>query len=1311
MYIVNLISRICLLLLLLIGSIQTIGAENSAFYYYKQLGIKEGLSQSKVLSILNDYRGSLWIGTESGLNRYDNGHLKQYLHQSNEKTSLPSNYIYFIAEDSLFNLWIATKTGVCLYDRKNDCFQQVVICGKANPLIASYLLLDDGIIFGGENCIYKFEYTTKQWKTLYLEQQSKTYISFKKMVRHDNRHVLINTTWRGIYRFDLHTNQLKKIDHFTDNNYTCIYVDSLKRLWISPYGKGLYCYQNDQVIKHYTTTNSLLTYNVIYDIAEKDNQLWIATDGGSINILSLKDNTFSCINHIRDDLNSFPADAVYRIHRDPANNIWAGTVCNGLIGIKHVHASSHSNVPFNNPYGLSGPAVNSFFQDSDGIIWIGIDGAGVNRYDPILKTFTHYPTTENDKITSIVEFSPRELLFFSFNKGFYLFDKRNGKVRSFDLICKEANEEVYKFGLTARMQRISKSKIVISIEHIYVYDIIENKLEKIAENDKDYHKYSPLIITSKANKIYFLDLTNIYEYDSSNKEFRAVYRGDQILNDACVDHNGNFWLASADGLIYYNPTSQKSQFIHTILFNEVTSVTADGHNRIWVGTRQGLYAYSVKKEKIIILNETDGVLPNEYISGSHLLLQNGDVIIGGFSGMTYIDSNIHFDAETTHKVELLDVLLNGLSIIPEKERNRNVETIEIPWDFTSLQLKTLLNAKDIFYKNIFHFSIEELNQELTRSNSNSLVINYLPIGEYTITASYYTRDGEWSAKQQILHIIVTPPWWKTVGFYMSLCLLFGLLVYSVIYYFLRKKRIQQKKEIMQLKNKMYEEKINFLTNISHELRTPLTLICAPLKRILNQESEEKDMEKLLRPIYKQAYQMKNIIDMVLDVRKLEEGKDMLHILPYPLNEWIGSVGNKFAHEFEIKGIKLAYDLDSRITEIPFDKHKCEFVLSNFLMNALKFSESGTITTISTQLMEGQDWVKVAVADEGMGLNRVDTESLFTNFYQGVHEKGGSGIGLSYAKSLITLHKGKIGASNNNSGVGAVFYYELPLLTNVSEVENMTCISQIVEDKVQEKNEMDDTYLNKYSVIVIEDTADLRNYLKEALERYFHRVYVAKDGKEGLEQIKRHLPDIIISDVMMPRMNGFELCSQVKTDLSVSHIPFILLTAYYNTQNMSIGYKTGADAFLPKPFEIDSLLALSYNQLKLREQIRLRYNEDQTITYKEISFSNADETFLLKLNTLITDNMSHSELDVPFLATNMCISRSLLFKKVKAIAGVGIIDYVNKLRVDKAIILMNTTSMNISEISEIVGFSSLRYFSKVFKAIKGELPSAYRKQNN
>lgn len=1299
------LTAIIILLLLLIGNARLLHADTS-YYYYKQLGIREGLSQSKVQCVLNDHRGYLWIGTESGLNCYDRDHLKQYLHQSGKEKTLPHNHIIFLAEDSLYNLWIGTMSGICLYDRANDNFRTLLHHGK--PIyVASCLWVEGGILLAGSGTIYKFEYETQQLKVLYEATDPSFYTPFWKMIRTDHEHILLNSRWHGIYSFNLKTGELKKIDSFAEKNYTGICLDSHKRLWVSVYGKGLYCYENNQLREHFTAANSPLTYDVIHDLTERENELWVATDGGGINIISLDDFSFRYIQQEQDNIRSFPSNTIYRLYVDPSDNMWAGSIRNGLIGIKSVYACSFQNVPFGNQYGLSNPTINGFFQDDDGMIWIGTDGGGINRFDPISETFRHYPATRHEKVVSIVDYTPDELLFFSFNKGLFIFHKQTGQIRPFMLVNPEINHKTCISGFSVYLQRISKNKILFSAQHIFIYDAKTRKFEMVAGMGKEYQRNSPLIITTVGTKTYLADLHNICVYDTADNRFETLYQGEQMINDVCMDRHGIFWIASEEGLVRYDPHTGKSGLIQTNLFQETISVLADHHDRVWIGTRRNLYVYSSVTRNFIQLDEIDGVMPNEYLFHAALLAKNGDVYAGGTTGMTVVNSAVHFNVDTVYTLELLDVLLNGLPAPLTQEQKAPVPTVRIPWNFSSLQLKVLLNEDDIFRKNTFIFGIKGFDKELTRNNSNQLTIRHLPIGEYTITASYYTRIGEWSPKQQILHIIVAPPWWKTVWFRAGAILLLLLCAYGIVFYFHRKNQVKQRKEITRIKNRMYEEKINFLTNISHELRTPLTLICAPLKRLIDRESCHKDTEHQLGLIYRQACQMKIILDMVLDVRKLEEGQDQLHIVPHPLNEWVRSVGDKFANEYKVKGIKLAYDPDERIHTVPFDKIKCEFVLSNFLMNALKFSESSTTTTLITRMSPNNDRVRISVKDEGIGLDWADTAGIFSNFYQGTHEKGGSGIGLSYAKTLITLHKGNIGALNAPER-GAEFYYELPLSTDANAQAEWPSEEAAADIGVKEPDQIDYTFLKKFFVIVVEDTAELRNYLKETLSDYFARVYVAKDGKEGLEQIKKKVPDIIISDVMMPRMNGFDLCREVKTNLDISHIPFILLTAYHDSHHMRIGYKTGADAFLPKPFEVDSLLALIYNQLRQREQIRLRYQEDQCLSHKEMCFSNADEAFLLKLNAFIANHMSNPKLDVTFLAHQMCMSRSLLFNKVKAITGMGIINYVNKQRIDKSIMLLTTTSMNITEISEVVGFSSSRYFSRVFKAIKGENPSAYRK---
>lgn len=1300
----NLFKTLSIFIFLLFTNHINLSSQSSDLYFYNKLGVKEGLSQSKVQSILNDSQGNIWIGTVSGLNRYKNGEIKQYTNLEKENRGLSSNNVQFIVEDAQLNIWVATQSNLFIYDRKNDIFKKIVFNKYPNAYINSYLLVDDGIIVGGENCILKYEYNNSCWKTLYSNHIP--YIRIRKMLLLNSDTILFSS-WSGLYLFDLKENKTKEFHILGNKYYTCIYKDSQNRLWLSPYGEGLYCFENNELIKHYHTKNSQLNYDVIYDIVEKKDQLWIATDGGGINILSLKTETFSYITHTQDDLSSFPDNAVCRMYLDKANNLWAGTVFSGLICIKEVYAHSYTEVPFNNPYGLSRSTINTIIQDTKGMVWLATDGGGINQFDSTHKTFKHYINTQNYKITSIVEFNPSNLLIFSYNKGFYLFNKEKGFIEPFPKLSQKIYQLFNTYGISVTMHKISENKVLLIMKDTYLYDIKSNELKMIAQYNKDYNTYTPQVIESDQEKIRFLDSKNIYEYNIEKSEINLIYNSPNSLMDGSIDDHGVYWLATADGLISFDAQTQKSNLIKTSLFKEAISVVPDKQDRVWIATRKGLFVYNIKEKNIIIFDETNGVSKNEYKANSNLLLHNGDILIGGYNGLTFINSNVIFHKDNNALIDLYHIKLNGAIVSVKDDTNKKIKSIKIPWNYNSLELNVHVNTNDIFKNTVLLFSIKELNKEVLSSSRNPLSLNFLPIGKYTLSASYYTIEGKWSTKQDILNIEITTPWWKTKWFYLSIIVLLLLIVFISFYFILQKKKIQHQKEIFQLKNKIYEDKIQFLTNVSHELRTPLTLICAPLKRMIDQKVEKNEHQSLLELIYNQANQIKNMVDLILDIRKLEEGKETLHLISIDLNQWIQDVSSKFTYEFKTKDILLEYELDNRIGKVAFDAKKCEIVLSNFLTNTLKFAYTNTSTIIKTHLSDDMKWIKISISDEGIGLENVHIDSLFKTFYQGNHNEKGSGIGLAYAKSLISLHKGKIGANKNENKPGATFYFELPV--NNSDILNeFNKEENIIKCNTENRNNVDFSILKKYTIIIVEDTNDLRVYLKNTLKQYFQKVYIAKDGLEGLLQIKKHLPDIIISDLMMPQMNGFDLCVKVKTDLSISHIPFVLFTAYNNPQNMSIGYKMGADAFIPKPFEIDNLLTLSINQLSIREKIKERYKKDQMLDSIEASFSNADEKFLSKLNALINDNLENPEIDVSFLAANMYISRSLLFKKIKSITGLGVVDYLNKQRIEKSICLMNSSTMNLSEICELVGFSSLRYFSKVFKQFKGDIPSNYRK---
>ena len=452
-------------------------------------------------------------------------------------------------------------------------------------------------------------------------------------------------------------------------------------------------------------------------------------------------------------------------------------------------------------------------------------------------------------------------------------------------------------------------------------------------------------------------------------------------------------------------------------------------------------------------------------------------------------------------------------------------------------------------------------------------------------------------------------------------------------------------EMKEHERKFYEEKVRFMVNISHELRTPLTLIYAPLKRLLKSgKVMDDDVSRQLDGLLLQTCRIREIVDMVLDAQKSDTNGDVMDVRFYNVADWIRTVTHDFAQEFEARSIRLEYKLDTSVEKVPFDAAKCRVVLSNLLINAMKFSEPNTSLVIGTERMETS--LRISLADQGIGLAHVDMDRLFSRFYQGDHNRKGSGIGLAYARKLVELHGGSIGAYSNEDR-GATFYFDLPLVqASVFEEPDSVVCSEMKNADAKEMNPQvvqADFLFAKYTALVVEDEPELRSYLFSVLQAEFKDVYVAGDGEEAWEFLGQSQPDIIVSDVMMPRMDGYELCRRVKNNLKVSHIPVVLLTAKADPASSVEGYKSGADIYLAKPFDVDSLMVILRNVLRLRDQFRARYRESGCLfSPKDDAVSNADEQFMQKLNLLIHENLTNPDLNVAFIASGMAMSRTTLY---------------------------------------------------------------------
>lgn len=1278
-------------------------------YYFRQISLEQGLSQSRVQCIYRDHQGVIWIGTKWGLNSYDQSELKSYFHDREQPNSLPDNFIRFITEDRLGDLYVSTNKGIAIYNKAENQFQPLKYNGK--PFNAwSYLQIGDNFLFGGEETLYQYNLTDKNITTIFPDIDGDKLKCINRIFQWSPDMLITSSKKDGLWMYDLIKKKMYRCPFVKEREINTIFVDSQNRLWVSFYGKGIACYSKEgKRLFSLSTKNSGLNNDIIFDFLEKDNQLWIATDGGGINILDFQTMKFSYLKHISDDEQSLPNNSIYRLYKDQMDNIWIGSIHGGLFAIKKVFIKTYKDVPLNNLNGISERTVVSIFEDKDTLLWIGTDGGGINSFDQKTNTFHHYPTTYGEKVTSITDFSENELLLSCFNKGVFTFNKRTAQMQPFPIINDSISKREFSSGDLVNLYA-TKDNIYILGAKVYIYNKHTRQTSILYAPQIDIQRQIAMqAIYSNDTHLYLMGTNNLFKLNFKTNELSSLVNmkeGDDFTS-ACRDDKGNFWIGSNFGLLFYNKQTGKTEKIHTNLFNSVSSLAYDKKGKVWIGAQNMFFAYIINEKRFVILDESDGVPSNELIFTPIPALRTPNLYMGGTMGLVRINTDIIFESNSSPILKLLEVKLNGKSTL--KQVNNNC--ISIPWNHSSFNIKVIADEKNSFRKHLFRYVITGKDKMVIESYLQTLELGTLASGEYTISVSCDTSNGEWSQPTEILTIIVSPPWWKSTWF-IILCIFFAFLVAGMVFFSLiRKKENRLKREMREHEKKIYEEKIRFLINISHELRTPLTLIYASLKRILNKEVKQDELPEYLQGAFKQANQMKDIINIVLDARKMEVGQEVLHISSHPLHKWIQEVAETFQTASKAKEIEITYDFDDSIQYIAYDDTKCKVVLSNLIMNALKYSPNQTRIVIKT--IRTNESIQVHVQDQGIGLDNVDIKKLFTRFYQGKHNEGGSGIGLSYAKMLIDLHGGRMGAFNNKDR-GATFFYEIPANLQEQEVScpQHSYLNELLSSpEEEEKIESGAFSLQGYSLLIVEDKQDLREFLKNALKDKFKKIYQAENGLVALEVIKQQQPDIIVSDVMMPQMNGYQLCKEIKENLNISHIPVILLTARADSESQMLGYKLGADAYLPKPFEMEMLLSVIQNQMRNREYIKSRYRGNQFIlSPQEATFSNADEQFMIKLNEMIDQNLSQPDLDVKFLTAQMAMSRTSLYNKIKELTGMGANDYINRRRIDKAIILLTQSDMSITEISEQVGFTYQRYFSTLFKEMKGMTPSQFRAQH-
>jgi len=1286
-------------------------------YFFKRISIEQGLSQPGVNSILRDYNGALWIGTRQGLNRVNRDDLKIYFHNE-DNNSVAGSYIYNLHEDEYQNLWIVSDGGLSLYNREKDNFET-----KITNRIQAIANIKGGVLFGGYSSVYFYDYKTKNVDRLPLviddPEKDSIYRDYfiSSLIPVNDSLVLAGTEGEGIFIYNINSTVLSPlITEDTHPLQAILYDKESDDIYFSVFQKGLFRYGlNGELKAHYTIKNSDLSNGIILDMEKYNGKIWLATDGNGIDILDPDTEKFENIQHNPGDINSLPVNSITVLYCDKNNNLWAGTVRDGAFLFRETYIRTYKDVTLGSNKGLSEKVVISLFEDKNKNLWIGTDGGGINLFDSRTETFTHFLSTYGDKVVSITDFSDTELLLSLYSKGIFIYNIKTQGYSPFIIIDEETNRDECFSGFVPVCHRITSDKLLILAKNAYTYSLQQRRFNVLTYEEGLTNIHSLQLVYSDTERSFMTKGNTIYTLENKENRIKQllVLGENEYVNSTCYDKSKNrLWIASTEGLKFYDINSDKLEKIETNMFNRISYMFLDANSRLWINASNMLFSYDIKNGKCMLWDDSDGFLPNDILTLYIKPSQSGYIYMGGSNGLVRIDRNISNQDDIPISFDLQEIELNGKVYLGSTLLQSH--QLEVPQNYSSLKIRVNLKEKDLFRQILFRYRINNQNHNsIIESYNNVLDLASLAPGKYDIYVSCMTKSGSWTTETDLIRFEVMPPWYKRTWFIMFvICFMIGAIILSVFLLMKRNKRMLNWEMAMH-RQELNEDKIQFLTNVSHELRTPLTLIYSPLKRILGNVAgynmEDSGLKKQLENIYRQANHMKGIINWILEYDRNTNLSDNLNLSFVDINELIRKIVCDFDQEFGEKHIHIKLELDDQLEPIGMDETKIRVVISNLLMNALKFSNTDADVIIRSEFRG--DLVRIRIEDKGIGLNGVDTDKLFTRYYQGKHDRKGSGIGLAYCKELVEKHGGNIRAIDNDGG-GAIVYFELPYRVAADNIVlNKFNDPDMYNNISDPANSSEQTDTSMYTVLIVDDNKEFQHYLESELKPFFKNVLKAKNGVEALEILKNNQPDILISDVMMPLMNGYQLCKNVKERIEISHIPVILLTAKSDSESQKIGYKLGADFYLAKPFDIELLLSVVRNQLKVKEIIKQKYRQEVTsVAPEQSTISNADEQFMIRLNQIIKENYSDADFDVSSIIDKLAMSRASLYNKMKNITGLGLNDYINKYRISAACSLLTETDKSISDIAFETGFTSQRYFSMVFKQATGRTPSGYRVEN-
>ncbi|RDV17188.1 hybrid sensor histidine kinase/response regulator [Pontibacter diazotrophicus] len=1332
----------------------------------KMFSVDLELSNSLIHQVYQDSRGIIWIATEDGLNRYDGSKFTIYKHEQQDPRSILNNYVSLLFEDRKGHLLVGYYNGLQLYDQATDSFKQIPILwegkGKFDAHVLSITERKNGEVLIGTSGygVFSLDLEGTEPKVQQVKLQLPAGI-IDLLFEDSNQNLWVATQDKGLFRIGKN-GQIKNFreSELPRSSITGICQDVEDNVYVSTVSNGLFVYNKatDVFTQIPYSPSPKLSISSMYQ-SKQENRLYLGTDGEGVKIYDLKNKTITDGNFNVATFD-FKKSKVHSILQDKTGNLWLGIYQKGVmllpasaskfeyIGYKSIH---------NNTIGSN--AILSVLEDHEGTLWIGTDSDGLYGVSPDGKQKAHFsrtsdPASVSSSIMSIYEDSNHTLWLGSYLHGLAKVNRETGKSEYVAGIRDENSDQVER--IYSMVEDRQKTLWIASMgaglfsmdlgsQEITHYDAVSGSQNTGTENTLHNRWINSLLLTSN-DKLYIGTYDGIGCLDLKTKSFVSTHGTNRLLHGYIVyslyeDTKGDIWIGTSQGLMHLDSKTGKIKpytMNDGLPSNVICAIKGDDAGNIWISTNYGISKLNSKRSSFINYYANDGLQGNEFSKGAAFVTGKEQIIFGGINGITYFHPSeipeVISASEKEMEVRITGFYLHNQAVKKGMKSGKYDIVDTAVMDAESFHLSNKDNSFSIELSAMdfanpdritYQYSLQDGNWISLRPGTNT--VNFTDLSPGTYRFRFRAKDYSHYSPVKDISIIVSPAWYFSPLAKAAYGLILAAVFILVAMQIRHRQRTRQKMQEHLHARQIIDAKLQFFINISHEIRTPMTLIISPLKKLIATDKDQ-ERQKSYATMQRNSERILLLINQLMDIRKIDKGKMQLKFQETEIVGFIQELCTVFDEQAQAKNIMFRFHHTIEQLPVWVDPTYFDKAILNVLSNAFKFTPRNGEIDIYLHAGEGGDkpgdqrqYVEIIISDNGIGIEEGEQEKVFECFYQVQthhnHFVGGTGIGLNLTRSIVELHHGNIRVENNKDGRGCRFVMRLPLGKDHLQTEELLAQTALVPktepaipalptpaddaEKVKVKSK------TKSHVLVVDDDEEIRKYICQEFAAEYHMMESA-NGKEALAILLNKTPDLIISDVMMPEMDGITLCRKIKQNVNINHIPVVLLTAKSEEEDNLEGLGIGADAYLVKPFNIEILRKTVQNIIRNREMLRNNFsgNQHHSDKVQKVALKSADEKLLAKLLDVINQNIANPALSVEMLASEAGISRVHLHRKMKELTNQTTRDFIRNIRLQQAAGLLSSKHINISEVAFAVGFTSLASFSTAFKELHGVPPTTY-----